>query len=360
MKARAAEAPGALSVQEAEAQLATAQAELVQLQQRAAGSIEHRTTRREQHTVIQQTGRAEVVDVDVPLVETEHVGPLGRLRARRALADAEDRVALAEERLEEARLVAARDARAQRAEAIERGERAVQAELPRLIAQLRSAQQAMQAFAARMAELDRPLEGGRYFQEAVWVPLLSQQGSTTGSSGSPPHSSWSGRDDAWAGDPGYGASRCGTESAADASGSIRRSDTSSSLWAPRPESTKRPVSATNTIRLTTNRTRLTRRTQAGSSHGIRPVADGPAIWCWAEPASSPNAMTGPMNDRCIVIQALPAATGRADAEENRPLPRRDRCRAQVPIRWGRTGGGGAGAHAWTWWQSDARARRGGP
>jgi hypothetical protein len=26
-----------------------------------------------------------------------------------------------------------------------------------------------------MAELDRPLEG-RYFQEAVWVPLLPQEG----------------------------------------------------------------------------------------------------------------------------------------------------------------------------------------
>jgi hypothetical protein len=37
----------------------------------------------------------------------------------------------------------------------------------------------MLAFAERMAELDeldRPLEGGRSFQEVAWVPLLSQQG----------------------------------------------------------------------------------------------------------------------------------------------------------------------------------------
>jgi hypothetical protein len=34
----------------------------------------------------------------------------------------------------------------------------VQAELPPLIAQLRGAHQAMQAFAERMAELDRPLK----------------------------------------------------------------------------------------------------------------------------------------------------------------------------------------------------------
>ena len=67
-------------------------------------------------------------------------------------------------------------ARMQRTETIEQGERVVQAELPRLIVQLRGAQQAMQAFAERMAELDRPLEGGRYFQEAPWVPLLPQQG----------------------------------------------------------------------------------------------------------------------------------------------------------------------------------------
>ena len=165
-----------LSVSLAEAQLAAARAELAQLVQRAAGSIEHRTTRREQHTVIRQTGRAEVVDVDVPYVETEHVGPLGRLRARRALADAEDRVALAEEQLDEARLAATSAARMQRTETIERGELVVQAELPRLIAQLRGAQQAMLAFAERMAELDRSLEGGRYFQEATWVPLLPQQG----------------------------------------------------------------------------------------------------------------------------------------------------------------------------------------
>jgi hypothetical protein len=64
----------------------------------------------------------------------------------------------------------------QRTETIERGERVVQAELPQLIAQLRGAQQAMRAFAERMTELDRPLEGGRYFQEAPWVPLLPQQG----------------------------------------------------------------------------------------------------------------------------------------------------------------------------------------
>jgi hypothetical protein len=113
--------------------------------------------------------------VDVPHVEVEHVGPLGRLRARRALADAEDRVALAEEQVEEARLVATSAARMQRTETIERGERVVQAELPRLIAQLRGAQQAMQAFAGRMAELDQPIQG-RYFQEAPWVPLLPQQG----------------------------------------------------------------------------------------------------------------------------------------------------------------------------------------
>jgi hypothetical protein len=177
MKARP-EPPAAptLSVPLAEAQLAAARAELAQLAQRAAGLIEHQTMRREQHTVIRQTGRAEVVDVDVPHVETEHVGPLGRLRARRALADAEDRVALAEEQLEEARVVATSAARTQRTETIERGERVVQAELPRLIAQLRGAQQAMLAFAERMAELDRPLEGGRYFQEATWVPLLPQQG----------------------------------------------------------------------------------------------------------------------------------------------------------------------------------------
>lgn len=81
-----------------------------------------------------------------------------------------------EEQLEEARVVATSAARTQRTETIERGERVVQAELPRLIAQLRGAQQAMLAFAERMAELDRPLEGGRYFQEATWVPLLPQQG----------------------------------------------------------------------------------------------------------------------------------------------------------------------------------------
>ena len=114
--------------------------------------------------------------MDVPHTELEHVGPLGRLRARRALADAEDRVALAEEQLEEARVVATSAARTQWTETIERGQRVVQAELPRLIAQLRGVQQAMQAFAERMAELDRPLEGGRYFQEATWVPLLPQQG----------------------------------------------------------------------------------------------------------------------------------------------------------------------------------------
>ena len=163
-------------MQQAEAQLAAARAELAQLAQWAAGSIERQTMRREQRTVIRQTGRAEVVDVDVPHVETEQVGPLGRLRARRALADAEDRVGLAEEQLEEARVVATSAARMQRTETIERGERVVQAELPRLIAQLRGAQQAMLAFAERMAELDRPLEGGRYFQEATWVPLLPQQG----------------------------------------------------------------------------------------------------------------------------------------------------------------------------------------
>jgi hypothetical protein len=52
----------------------------------------------------------------------------------------------------------------------------VQAELPQLIAQLRGAQQAVQTFAGGMAELDRPREGGRYVQEATWVPLLPQQG----------------------------------------------------------------------------------------------------------------------------------------------------------------------------------------
>ena len=108
-------------------------------------------------------------------MEVEHVGALGRLQARRALADAADRVSLAAERLEEAKLVAARDARDQRTAAIAAGERVVQTELPRLIAQLQSAQQAMVAFAQRMAELDQPTQG-RYFQEAVWVPVLPQQG----------------------------------------------------------------------------------------------------------------------------------------------------------------------------------------
>jgi hypothetical protein len=65
--------------------------------------------------------------------------------------------------------------RERRAAAITTGERAVQAELPRLIARLRAVQHAMQAFAGRMAELDRPIQG-RYFREAPWVPLLSQQG----------------------------------------------------------------------------------------------------------------------------------------------------------------------------------------
>ena len=44
-------------------------------------------------------------------------------------------------------------------------ERVVQAELPRLIVQLRGVEQARQVFAAD-AELNRPLEGGSYFQEA--------------------------------------------------------------------------------------------------------------------------------------------------------------------------------------------------
>ena len=48
------------------------------------------------------------------------------MRARRALADAEDWVALAEEQLEEARLAATSAARMQRTETIERGERVVQ------------------------------------------------------------------------------------------------------------------------------------------------------------------------------------------------------------------------------------------
>jgi hypothetical protein len=172
MKARPEVAP-TLSVREAQAQLVAARAQLAELQDRAAGSIEHRTTRREQHTVIRQTGRAEVVDVDVPHVETEHVGPLGRLRARRALADAEDRVALAEERLEEARLAATRDARVQRAEAIAAGEASIRRVLPDLLREVRTLQERLQAFHGELERLDRPL-GQRYFAELAGCPLVGE------------------------------------------------------------------------------------------------------------------------------------------------------------------------------------------
>ena len=140
----------------------------------ASGEVSTWTTRREQSRALTQMGPIEVIDVDVPNLETRQVGPLERMRARPVLPDAEDRLLLAEEQREQARRAAALATRAEQAAAIAAGHAEVRRELPKLIRELRGLQQTMQGFAAKMAALDAQL-GRRYFGEATWAPLLPGQ-----------------------------------------------------------------------------------------------------------------------------------------------------------------------------------------
>lgn len=161
-----------ISVREAEAAVTAAREAVDRLRAVATGEIGTWTRRREQRTVVNRQGRTETVEVEEPVFQTTPVGPVERIRARRGLADAEDRLLLAEAALAEARLAAAAAARSARAEAIERGLAEVRRELPALIREVRAVQLRMQTFAAKLEGLDAPL-GERRFQEAAWTPLLA-------------------------------------------------------------------------------------------------------------------------------------------------------------------------------------------
>jgi hypothetical protein len=163
--------PASGSVPALEAAPAALRAEQTDCMQRAGGTREYLTTRRETTQIVTQTGRVESREIDTPVVERELFGPLERLQARRRLPDLADQISLAEEAVERAKQEAAAAGRAQRKRAIEAGEAVVRRELPALIAELRTAQQHMVAFAERMAVSDAPVES-RYFQDAVWVFLL--------------------------------------------------------------------------------------------------------------------------------------------------------------------------------------------
>jgi hypothetical protein len=151
------------------------QAEVARVRGLASGEVGQWVTRRALRTIITVTGQPRTVEADEePVWQTRSVPLAERLAAKRQLAVLEDELLLAEEAVAAATGAAQDAARWQRAEAIRAGEAAVQRELPALIAELRTAQQHMVAFAERMAQLDVPLEG-EYFQAAPWALLLPGQ-----------------------------------------------------------------------------------------------------------------------------------------------------------------------------------------
>jgi hypothetical protein len=164
----------AATLEAAEAELRAARAERDEQAERSTGTVERHGTRRVERAVVRPdgpNGRVEVVTVDEPVVERESLGVLERLRAKRALGAAQERLALAEEAFEEAKAAAARSGPAARAAAIAAGEARLRRALPELTAQVESLTAALRAYHALLVELDRALIGDRYFAELAGAQL---------------------------------------------------------------------------------------------------------------------------------------------------------------------------------------------
>jgi hypothetical protein len=165
-------APG-VSVPEAQAALDAARGEHARLQERASGTVGRWGSRREERVYVTATGQPATAMVDTPIWETEPVGPLERVRARRALGDAADRVAICEEQLEAARQREAEAARTTREQVVGEGLALLRRELPRILREQRRVQAEWRALQARCEALDQRLGQAR-FTEAAWPFGMAQ------------------------------------------------------------------------------------------------------------------------------------------------------------------------------------------
>ncbi len=161
----------ATAVREAEAQVTALRGEVAMQRALASGTVETPTTRQERRQYVTQTGAVAEAVVDAPHIDIRHVGPLERLKARRQLADAEDRLALAEEALEVAKAAAAVAARTQRAEGIAAGEAVLRRLLPDLLRDVRALQTRVQSYYAELERLDAPIQAA-YFTQLAGCPVF--------------------------------------------------------------------------------------------------------------------------------------------------------------------------------------------
>lgn len=154
-------APGR-SVSELTVEGNAARAEHARLQERASGEVGRWVTRREERVYVTQTGQPATAMVETPVWETEQVGPIERLRARRQLPALADRISLIEEQLEQAKTEAVQAARSQRTRGVAAGESVLRREWPALRTELRAVQERLRTFAAELEALDGAV-GSEYF-----------------------------------------------------------------------------------------------------------------------------------------------------------------------------------------------------
>jgi len=161
--------------------LATARADVERLRTEAAtlraltsGTIESTVMRRERHSIIRPTG-VEVVEVDVPYIESRPIGALERLQARRKLGAVEEELLAAEEALALALVREAAAARERRATAIAEGAVALRRLAPALFSAVREAQRLAVAWHAEIERVDAQIGDGHFTSLAGGAPLMPGQ-----------------------------------------------------------------------------------------------------------------------------------------------------------------------------------------